>query len=181
MFLFRNDHAEVHVPRPRIWLFASSVLQQLKEGNALKNLLLTRVIKMTWKWEFELHPKILLQYSRFNVISLSTVYNGKCKRQISYLWIISVTSVVGKMKQQTGNACARTQKQSHMKSLLPYHVTVRAPLMHFERSQSFHKKTVCTGSTRIQRTRPLHLIILKTKSDLLYIKKQSAPYLPPRL
>jgi hypothetical protein len=76
MFLFRKDHAEVPVPRPRIWLFASSVLQQPKERNTLKNLLLTRVIKMTWKWEFELHPKILLQYLRIKVISLSTVQNG---------------------------------------------------------------------------------------------------------
>jgi hypothetical protein len=43
------------------------------------------------------------------------------------------------MKQQTGNARARKQKQSHMKSLLPYHVSVRAPLIHFKGTQSFHK------------------------------------------
>lgn len=139
MFLFRKDHAEAPVPRPRIWLFASSVLRQPKEWNTLKNLLVTRVIKMTWKWEFELHPKLLLQYLRITVISLSAVHNGKCKKQISYLWAISVTSAAGKMKQQTGNARARKQKQSHMKSLLPYHVSVRAPLIHFKGTQSFHK------------------------------------------
>ena len=71
MFLFRKDHAEVLVPRPRIWLFASSVLQQPKEGITLKNLLVTRVIKMTWKREFQPHPKIILQYLRIAVISLS--------------------------------------------------------------------------------------------------------------
>jgi hypothetical protein len=43
------------------------------------------------------------------------------------------------MKQQTGNARAHTQKQSHMKSLLPYHVSVPAPLIHFQGTQSFHK------------------------------------------
>ena len=41
------------------------------------------------------------------------------------------------MKQQTGNAGARTQKQSHKKSLLPYHVSVRGPLIHSERTRQY--------------------------------------------
>jgi hypothetical protein len=44
-FSFRKDHAEVPVLHPRIWLFASSELQHPNEGNTLKNLMLTRVIK----------------------------------------------------------------------------------------------------------------------------------------
>lgn len=139
MFLFRKDHAEVPVPRPRIWLSASSVLQP-EEGNTLKNLLVTRVIKMTWKREFKLHPKVLLQYLRIAVISLPTVHNGKYKKA-DFVHLSNIRYVRGGKDEIARGNHTRTQaKQSHMKSLLPYHVSVRAPLIHFEGTQSFHKK-----------------------------------------